>query len=622
MIFLTGNANNINNQFTGTEHQNGPAAGLQNSNNLQLNYRDEWSKKFIATLNAGRVYNNSSVNQSTDRTTSLGDSSIEQITNAVSATKNTVYSANGQFEYHFDSLTRMDLFSSYSNTKGQNSNSDSVIVQTLKNTGNYLSSIGKTSNSNSTDGDQIYNMLDFSHQFSKKGRTLFFNIGQFGSDQNQNAGLYSLIHNFDSAGTLINQQSNQKTSNNGYGVNASFTEPIGKRHVLDFSYVMNHSNGHSDKESFDYDSLTNKYDIPDSLTTNRFLNHNTVQALSAGYNTTEGKYRFQLGVTGQLTQLDNLNQVTNSDLHQQQLNLIPRVSLLWEIKKEKNIFLTYTESNQLPTIDQLQPIPDLTNPYLIKSGNPDLKQQLTHIFEARYADFNNKTFKNWQVVLNADYAQNTITSASTLLPGGIQELQYVNVQGVWHGSTYLTYGFPLGGQKNGNASFSLHGNYGHDISLINNLENIAQNSGLGGSASINFHVRDKLFIDAKIDISQTNSNYSLPGSQSNQTLNENYILNVTWRLPWSITVASYYDLHVTGSQAALPAQSVSLWNGSLSKTVAHNLLEFRLSGFDLLNSASAFTQSTGVNFVQTQRTNLPGRVFLCSVIYRFRKVKG
>ena len=268
-------------------------------------------------------------------------------------------------------MTSLNLLSGYSNTKNQNSNSDSVIIQTLKSQNSYLSSIGRTDNSNSTDGSQSNNRLDFSHQFAKKGRTIYLNAAQTSSDQTQNASLFSQINNFDTASSLINQQSSQKSTSNAYNAMASFTEPVGKRHVLDFNYNWSHSNGHSDKESFDFDSLTNKYDIPDSLTTNKFLNKSTVQALSAGYNTTEGKYRFQIGLTGQLTQLDNLNQVTNNDLHQQQFNLIPRVSLLWEIKKEKNIFFNYSEYNQLPTTDQLQPIPDLTNPYLIKIGNPD-----------------------------------------------------------------------------------------------------------------------------------------------------------------------------------------------------------------------------------------------------------
>jgi hypothetical protein len=633
MFFATGNANNINNQFTGTEHQNGPGSGLQTLNNLQLNYRDAWTPKLNATINAGRSYNNSSVNTQLSRQTALGDSSILQ--NSISSTqnKNTSYNAYGRFEYALDSLTQINLNSGYSNSKNNSQTTDTVSIQTLKNAinsgsgTNYISSLGKTDNSLNGSGDNFSNSLDFRHAFHKKGRQVYFNISQNSSKQNQPAGLFSALKNFDSSGNVIsnnivNQQSTQVTNNNGYSINASYTEPVGKRHILDFGYALSHSSGHSDKESFDYDSLTGKYDILDSVTTNRFLNHTIVQGLSAGYNTTEGKYQFQIGLTGQLTQLENKNLFNNQNLQQQNVNWFPRASLLWDIGKGKNMYFNYSGSSSSPTIDQLQPVPDLTNPYLIKVGNPDLKQQVTHNLSARYAAFNSKTFENWQASISADYAQNQITSSSTVLPGGVQEVEYVNVQGVYHGSGHLTYGFPLGRQKNGNASVSLNGQFGHDISSVNGMQNTAANSGLGGSVNINFHIKDLLFIDSHINIDQTHSNYSLPGSSPSQTLNENYSFNMNYQLPGAVIIASYYDLQVTGSQSNIPAHAVSLWNASLYKSVFKNHCELRVSAYDLLNSSSSFSQSIGINYVQTQKTNLVGRIFLFSVIYRFRKVEG
>jgi Outer membrane protein beta-barrel family len=619
MIFLSGNANNINNQFTGTEHQNGPGSGTQTLNNQQLNYRDAWGPKLTATIDAGRSYSNSLVNTQLSRQTALGDSSILQ--NSISSTqnKNTAYNAFGLFEYAPDSSTKISMNTSFASQQTRTFSPDTVAIQTLKLSGNYLSSIGKTDNSSNGTGNNIDNSLSFSHQFEKKGRQVYFNISQNSSNQNQNASLYSTVDNFDSS-TTINQQSGQKTNNNGYAVGATYIEPIGKHHLLDFSYSLNHSNGHSDKESFDYDSLTGKYDRPDSLTTNRFLNHNTTQSLAAAYNKTEGKYQYQIGITGQLTQLNNLNLVSNQNLQQQEFNLIPRAFLLWEIKKERNVSFTYTENNQLPSIDQLQPVPDLTNPYLIKVGNPELKQQLTHTLNARYADFNSRTFQNWQINITSDFSQNQITSNSIVLPGGVQEVEYVNVAGVWHGSASLTYGFPLNKTKNGNASFSLHGNTGHDISLVNGAENITRTTGLGGSVNINFHVKDMLFIDSHINIDQTNSKYSLTSSPPAQTLNENYSLNINYRLPGAVTIASYYTLQVTGGEAGLPSQAVSLWNAALYKSVLNQHCELRLSAYDLLNSASSFSQTTGVNYTQTQKTNLPGRILLFSIVYRFRKM--
>jgi hypothetical protein len=626
MIFLSGNANNINSQFTGSEHENGAGQGIETSNNLQLNYRDALTDKLKATINAKRAYNNNSVIQQVTRQTATGDSSIIQTTQSAIQSKTTTYNVTGEFDYAVDSLTQIMLNCTYFHYQNLSHSPDTVSVQTEKTAGQYLSSLGRTNNTISTTSYTINNSLLFSHQFSKKGRRMYVSVSQFSSPQNQPAGLYSALRNFDSAGVvisheLVNQQSSQVTNDNGYTLSASWTEPVGKQQLLDFGYTITHATGYSDKLSFDFDSATIKYDLPDSLTTNRFLNHNTVQSINAGYNATVGRYSFELGVTGQLMELDNTNQLTKAFLRQQTTNWLPKASLFWDPGTGKNLFINYSEIILPPTTEQLQPVPDLSNPYLIKEGNPNLKPQQMQNISARYADFNEKTAVNWQAYIMADLSKNMVTSSSTVLPGGVQQVEYVNVQGVYHGSLHITYGFPLGHQKNGNASVGLHGNLGHDISLVNGLSNIAQSNGIGGSVSINFHARDFLFIDAGTDIDQTNTHYSLPGSAPAGTLNENFTLNINYRLPASVTITTYYDLQVTGSQGNVPSHAVSLVNAAIYKTIWKDHWEFRLSAYDLLNSASGFSQTTGVNYTQTQRTNLPGRILLCSVIYRFKKTQ-
>jgi hypothetical protein len=626
MLLLSVNANNINNQFTGTEHSNGNDNGLQISNSQQFNYRDEWSKKLNATVNFLRNYNDISVNQQLNRQTSLTDSAIIQ--NSLSSSKNVNTNTNGNLylEYKPDTLTQIDLRSNLGSFQSAGRSSDSVSIITQKANNRYLSSLGKTENDAESSGNQINNSLDFRRLFSKKGRLIYLSFAQSSSLQDQPASLFSNVTAFDSTGNRINaisqnQRSTQKTNNNGYSVSASYTEPLGSRHVLDFNYTLNKSSGHSDKKSFNYDSLTGKYDQLDSQTTNRFQNHTTVQSFGAGYNTTEGKYRFQIGLTGQITCLGNLNLMNDSTLGQQTLNWIPRVSLLWQLNKASNINVEFTGMNQAPSIDQLQPIPDLTNPYLIKTGNPDLKQQLTHSLSINYGSYNETRFKNWQVNLNGNLSHNFITSSSTVLAGGVQQLQYVNVQGVYHLAAYISYGFPIQKQKYGNASVSIHGQYGHDVSLINGQQNIAASEGIGGAANLNFHVKDSLFVNLIANIEQTKSDYSLQGSPSSLTLNENYTVDVSYRLFWSLTVSSYYTLQITGNQNNLPSQAVSIWNAVVYRTIFNNRGEIRFSAFDLLNSSSSFSQTTGVNFVQTQETNRPGRLFLLSLVWRIKKFR-
>jgi hypothetical protein len=623
ILIASGNSNDINNQFTGTEIRNSQDAGHQLTNNLQFNYRNQWSRGIAATIISSYYDNNNSINQQLGQQTALTDSAINQYSSSTVVSRNKGYNGNLYLEYAIDSLTQLNLRSDFNSHQSNNQSSDTVSVNTQKPGNKYLSSLGRTDNESTSSGTTFKYGFDFRRILQKKGRLIYFGFYQFSFIQDQPARLYSLIRSLDSAGNILssqiqNQKSAQTIRNNSDNFSVSYSEPIGKRHVLDFNYSLNQSSGHSDKESFDYNSQAGKFDHLDTLTTNNFLNHTTDQRFSAGYNTTEGKYRFQIGLAGQVSRLSSINLITDSVFRQRSLNWFPRASLVWELEKRKNITLDYSGSNSIPSIDQLRPIPDLTNPYLIKIGNPVLKQQFTHNLSIFYNRFNFSGTQNWQLNLNGDYSQNQIISSSTVLAGGVQELQYVNINGAFHLSSNLAYGFSAGGRKIDNASLSLQGQYGHDISIINGQQNIATNTAVGGTVNMNFRIKDSLFIDLLVNINQTLSVSSLTGLSSIQTLNENYTIDVNYRLPWSILVASYYNLQITGSQGNLPAHIVSLWNVSVHKSTLRNRGEIRLSAFDLLNKSSSFSQSIGVNYVQTRKTNLPGRLLLFCFIWRFK----
>jgi hypothetical protein len=627
-VFANTGAASASNKFRGSSVFPGTDNGYRHSANGQLNYRDALAKGLQATFNLGGNENSNFSESELTRQTVVPDSSILEDRLSKTHNRSSAFNASAVIEWKIDSLTTLNLHTGYSDQTGNSLSSDSARIMTQKTGISYLSSVGGTVNSNTNHSDQLTNSLDFRRQFSKKGRQVYINLTGSASGQQQPAAILSLIEGFDSAENRypvsdINQQSTQKTTSNIFSVNASYTEPLGKRHILDFNYAYNRSSGLSDKQSLDFDSLSGKYDLPDSLTTNILKNHTTVQRFSAGFNTTEGKYRFQLGLSGQLTDLYNINLVTNLPLSQRTVNWNPRASLLWELDKGENLNLSYNGNTTAPTIDQLQPVPDLTNPYLVKIGNPGLSQQITHNLSAAYSAFNAKTFQNWQVSLNGDYTQNQISSSTTVLAGGVQQIQYVNVQGVYHLSSFITFGFPINKQKNGNASFSIHGNYGHDISLEGGQTNNVLNTGIGGSGNIAFHSGDKLFIDCNAGIDETRSGYSIPLSPPAQTLNENLQSRVSYRFPRSFTLTSRYNLQVTGSQNSLPGRTNQLWDLALYKTLFPKKTgEIRFSAFDLLNSASSFSQSIGPNYTQTVRSNQTGRYFQISFIFRPKAFNG
>ena len=624
-LFGSGNINNMNNQFTGKDNKNGPGSGgLQNFNDAQLNFKTNKNNKFTVTLNAGTNGTHTALLTSTQRKTLLTDSALYENRYSHSVSNNQGYHANAFLEYNIDSFSLINLRSVYSPQTSRSSAQDTVGISTEKAGTSWLSNQGHTDNNNHADSYSITNALNFRRRWRLPGRTLFISLTQSYDHQDQPSSLHSLVDYFDSTHTLLqrtqtNLVSAQLSKNDSYGTAVSYTEPLKPGHILDFTYRLNRSVSKSDKQSFDYDSATGKYSIPDTLTTNHFVNYNTIQRFSTGYNATEGKYRYQLGLTFQISDLDDHNLTTKTSISQHQMNWYPRASLIYTPQKGKSINLQYSANTTSPTIQQLQPLPDLTNPFLVHIGNPDLLQQLTHTLNANYTGFNARNFRNLQIAVQGDYAQHQITPATTMLSGGIQQIQYINVDGVWHLNSNITYGFPLGDQRKGNSSFGMHLRYGRDVSKVNGEENVTTGIGWGSTLKLNFHPVDKLFIEGIASADYTGSLYSIYTTQNTKTWVQNYSLDASYELPGAITMASNYNLQVTGSQGALPSRSVALWNASVYKDFLRDRsAQIRFSAFGILNTAKNYTQTLGLNYVETRQANLPGRILLLSFIYRFR----
>ena len=120
----------------------------------------------------------------------------------------------------------------------------------------------------------------------------------------------------------------------------------------------------------------------------------------------------------------------------------------------------------------LQPIPDLSNPFLVKLGNPNLKQQFQHQVNINYNASDSRQFSNLSFQLGSDYIMDKIVQSSILSATGIQELMYVNVNGAYSFNSSMNYGFALNKTKNGGGSISAWMQYNRDINFVNGEQNV------------------------------------------------------------------------------------------------------------------------------------------------------
>jgi len=614
-VFASINANNINNQFNGPESSNGTGTGINHTAKVNINYRDELSRQLVLAVSGGSNSNNTSLKQAISRKTFLSDSSLIENSRSLSKSSTAGIPLNAFLQYKPDSLDAINIRSSASYLTSTNTSSDTSLIQSLTAGGTHLINSAATVNTGTTVGWQVNNGIGFGHRFRKTGRTMQVNIIQSSSQASSTGSLYSQT-NF----TTVNQHFTQHTGADGYEANVIYTEPLSKQQVLDLSYSVNTNKQHSDKDSRGFDSLTGKYDIIDTLTTNRFTNTNTVQRIEAGFNTIDRPVTFQVGLAAQYAFLSSVNETRQAlPLEQHFVNWYPRGALLWNMGSGRNLNINYQGRSGAPTIEQLQPLPDLSNPLLVKLGNPALAQQFTHDVDATFSLLNTKSFTNLQAGLNADAVQRQITASTVLAPGGVQQIQYVNADGVYHVGASITYGFPLGHQKHGTGSIHSDLRYGHDVSFINGAENITTGLAGGGGISLHYHATTKLFMDANVAANYAALHYSLPGEQNSGFWLQKYDADISYVLSAALTLSSNCLLEVMGEQGGLPARTTVLWNAALSRDFLRSrLLQLRLSAFDLLNTAIGVKQSGGANYISTIQSNQRGRLLLLSLVYSFR----
>jgi Outer membrane protein beta-barrel family len=430
-VFGVGNLNNVNGQFTGEENGNGQGGGgIQTLKNLQCNYRiNQSSANPLAVIfNAGTTGSRTLLNVVSSTQTALTDSSLLQNRTSQSLSTSQVTQGGLLVNYTIDSFSTINWSSALVATAGSSNETDTTAVSTLQSKTRWPDNRGQTVNGSHTHDLNLNNVLNYRLRGRLPGRTLFVSLTESYHEHRQPQSTYSLINNFDSLGnllsrTLINQAIAQKAANDGYAGSVAYTEPLQPGHVLDVDYRFSRGISHSDRSSDDYDSATGRYDLPDTSTSNHFTTYNTIQRFGAAYNSTRGKFQYQLGLTLQFSVLENVNRSVDSTLTLRQTNWYPRASFTYSPGLGSSLVCTYNATTISPTLQQLQPVADPTDPFVIRIGNPRLLQALTHAVNLTYNNFSSNSLQNFQVSLQGNYTEHAISTSTTVLAGGIQQIQ-------------------------------------------------------------------------------------------------------------------------------------------------------------------------------------------------------
>lgn len=593
-------------------------------NEGSLDYRNNFGKKVEVTASYTSAGNKSSNTVQNQRQTFLQDSSLLQNRETARWGKQQNHTMNTRLQYTIDSVNSIRSSISFNMSNDGNSNKEVTAGELIQsNSARHINDAFIENNRSGARWNGTFS-LNYDHRFKKMGRYLGIGLNKGNSQSNGLGALQSLTRFYNENGLMTDslardQLSFQRGDGQNYGFNITYTEPLAKGQVLDFSYSLDNSDGNSKQQTFNYNTITGKYDEPDSTASNNFESSNSSQQIAAGYNYFRKKLQWQAGISlARNSQLNRDLSGDQQDIHQSVTNIFPRASLIYNITKQKNLQVSYSGRNRPPTIQELQPLPDYSNPLLIRLGNPDLKQEFTNEISLRYKDFNTRKNRSVNGQLQFNNTAHKIVNATRISGQGAQEQQAVNLEGNYTIGANIDYNKLLGkGTNKGSLGCNTNVRYENAVNLINAEKNTRKTVNWIQTMRGEYYINEKIAVSAIARFNGSWSGYSVDAGNTSTLFSHNYNASLFYELPRQFFISSSIDL-VLNSQQQAGAQA-AVWNASVMKRLFKKQAgEVKLSAFDILNKSNNFSQYTGDNYIETTKTEVLKRVFVLSFKYNFR----
>jgi hypothetical protein len=608
-------------RFTGGGNYGGNANAITESWAGGVNFRDTWGKKIEITGSYFLNRSDVATKQTSLRQTILPDTSFLTTQENQSANVNTSQRLNLRIDYQLDSLNSIRITPGFTWQQATFTNLSRSQGFTLNNL-----PLNKNELSNLANGEGIYgtNNLLYMHKFRKKGRTFSLNVQTVLNNQDKNGinkseNLFFNSSPGQSTSRLFNQKTDQTSTLVSNTVNVSYTEPLSIRKTLEFHYVFGNNTSTNIKDVNDYSEQSGNYDQINDLLSNRFANCFTTQRGGVALQTRRLKYTYALGLDLQKTLVDSRNLTEENTLSKQYINFLPNALFTYNFGSNRTLRINFRSRINTPSVSQLQPVPDNTNPLYILVGNPDLKPEYVNTVMAMYNQFDPSNSRSTIGVLNLSQTFNKISNSVSISPNGLQNTSFINTTGYVQANGFMSISRRFRPLKS-SISFNSNINYTNGQSYINSQANSANRILVSQGVVLTSTLSEKLDFSITGNISFQRANYSLQESQNTSFLNKILALDLFYQLPLSFAFTTELTYNNTSGRSAAYNQNFILWNMGITRQFfKHKQGELKLSVYDLLNQNRSITQNTSDTYIEDIQSQVLQQYVMLSFTYNLRK---
>lgn len=465
--------------------------------------------------------------------------------------------------------------------------------------------------------------LSYRKKFRKQGRNMSAEL-RLTSQSSDGVGYVESLNTYyggSPGADSINQRKTSSGSNLSLSAQLSYTEPLSKKTFLSFRYGARMSNSISERFSFNRDGADWSSSF-DSLYSSSYGYDVLTQNGAASLRFVFKKYNLNIGAEVFHTDWQQHDRIYHdSDRSRSYNNFAPTASLRYNFNKQSRLTLNYSGRTNQPTLEQLQPLRQNTDPLNISIGNPELRQEFRNSLSIGYHSYKPLSGRYAYLSASGSFTQDAISRAEFFDAEGRHTYQYVNLDGNWSSWMWGGYYFKV---KSLDLSLGVSGNlsFSHSKAIVNSESNTTQSNDYGLSFNIgkNWKKEDKDVFSFNIEPGYTWHDYHASLSSalgSYWTANVN--ADVYARLPWKMELRSnaWYDLREQ-TEVFTQNNNVLRWDASLGrKFLKGDKLELRLAVNDILDQNLGYNRNAQPGYITENRYNTIRRHALVSLIYLF-----
>ncbi|MEM7104045.1 MAG: outer membrane beta-barrel family protein [Bacteroidota bacterium] len=464
----------------------------------------------------------------------------------------------------------------------------------------------------------------FMNRFRKSGRAFSADLSYGLSDDDRESRLQSLNRFYLGDGNLnftdsLNQRQDIIGDRLNYGLTLTHTEPLGKKRYLEFRYSLQNFQDENDKTVFDITGGPNPEENYNSHLSNKYKRDYLYNSGGLSFRLNRKKANFSVGLTLQHSRLRGDLFNASPQISEDYVNLLPNLMYSYDLATSRNIEFSYITNVREPSVEQLQPIVDNSNPLNIYIGNPELSPEYTHRAAVRFHSFSQFSMTSIFASLSGSYTTNKITNEVSVDSLFRQITRPVNVDNDFGLRSYFSFGAPLKFIKSRiNINNGL--NYNRSLIFVNGTQNASNR--LRTTLDISIENKNTELVEIGIG---TNLSHNLTNYSDADNLNQNYFdqvyyidAGVNFLKTWNLS--SSFDYTIYGGEAFGSSETIPIWKASLSTFLLKNQKgELKFSASDLLNRNQGISRTSEFNYIEETSTRSLGRYFMVSFTYNISK---